>query len=280
MIFNFIFLFSFVNMPAKRKHAPSKSKRTKRSTSSRGTTYARKGRYLGGTQKNTQSDRIPTCGIRAVGFRNSFALRGPVPVRSFCTHRYVECNSITANAISGLSNTPVTYRLNTGWDPNISGVGHQAYGWNEMGNFYGLYTITHVSVQIDVYSNLSTTAAVCWQIQSSQASGATFIGRKYEDFLEKPACGAVLCNVSTGTQNVTSINLGKMSIAEIDGIPEDRVINDDVYSANKAAIPSFGPILFVGCVDAGGNVNAFVNYTITFVYHAIWTNRKDLPVSS
>lgn len=84
----------------------------------------------------------------------TYALRYPVPVKAKRTLRYVE-NAITLNP--GVAGIAADYVISANglFDPNVTGVGHQPIGFDQMMQMYNHYTVIGAKLTA-IFSSIDT----------------------------------------------------------------------------------------------------------------------------
>lgn len=73
-------------------------------------------------------------------FRPSFMQRYPVPVKAKRTLRYMETGVTLNPGVGGLA-ADYVFSANGLYDPNVTGVGHQPIGFDQMMQMYNHYTV-------------------------------------------------------------------------------------------------------------------------------------------
>jgi len=87
------------------------------------------------------------------------ALGDPFPVRWNKTLLYGQLNTLTAGA-SGLFGTEQVFRLNSLFDPDLTGTGHQPYGFDTLASLYYRYKVRAVRVMVR-FSDPSADGVLC-----------------------------------------------------------------------------------------------------------------------
>lgn len=204
--------------------------------------------------------------------RNKLLYMSAMPPTTFTRHRY--CSRITlTGGLGGITGSPHVFRLNGMFDPDITLVGHQPLYYDQMAALYATYCVYKVSIQLQVYGSATATNAIAWRLGSSN-DPFTFAGLLWEDFNENPNCGSVPLAIYNGGNNVNTIEIGTYTIAELDGVKMQKVLQDDLYSAQTSANPANGPMLQLGITDLQLNNNPACFALVTLVFHARWTDRK------
>jgi len=82
-----------------------------------------------------------------IGKPNNF---NTFPPTMFAQHKYVEDFNFFTDNLTGLMGTDYAFRLNSMYDPNFSGTGHQPQGYDQMASVYGRYTVYKVRLSIRI----------------------------------------------------------------------------------------------------------------------------------
>lgn len=160
---------------------------------------------------------------------------------------------ITAGA-SGLIGTTKVFSLNSCFDPDNSGVGHQPYGYDQLCTSTGpylRYKVINTKVQVTVTAGSSGAQSSCWLVFAihNPSTSATISGLDLATAREKHNTKAVFIP-STGNQQKTF---------EFD-LPQYELHNwtrlqFDAESANTTggynSNPGSQPLLEIGCCEPG-----------------------------
>jgi hypothetical protein len=84
---------------------------------------------------------------------------GPVARRALFVLPYDQNYTLTVGSVSTFG-TGQVFRLNSCFDPDETGVGHQPYGWDQITPFYGTYKVIKCDVDIQ-FSFPSAAGVVC-----------------------------------------------------------------------------------------------------------------------
>jgi len=198
--------------------------------------------------------------------------RGPFPPEIFTKHRYSENVTLTTGT-GGIYGTLQTYRLNSLYDPNLSGTGHQPYGFDEVVNIYGRYCVTDVDIQLTLSGSQNTNNTLGYLITPA---GYTFnmAGLLAADVNEIPGGGTLVGNVATTAQGQSTVRLGTIPIGTIEGRTKASILSERDYSADYTTSPLISPVLTLGLANSSsvGATQSIV--TVTFVFHCRWNHRR------
>jgi len=122
---------------------PGKKKKTKRNAN-RGVS-APIGQNVGLYGRNALAP-VSVRTLKSIGF----------PAVSHTTHRYVQAGSLSATVGSlGLQQ----FRANSLFDPDLTGTGHQPYGFDQWKTYYGTYMVTSSRISLECIVITSPTLA-------------------------------------------------------------------------------------------------------------------------
>lgn len=184
---------------------------------------------------------------RGLGF-NTSAVRGgdPLPPRLPICLRYSDVRVLTAAA----NYNGYTYRGNSLFDPDQTGVGSQPVYFDQLSALYQKYRITrfHYEVRVSVTSgtgafvaiaNTNATTAASW---ASAEAAAGYPGSK------SGACG--------GAGSPPLILKGTCDIGTIYGVPRTTIMSDPSFLALVSA--NIGNSVYMAiCVDTAGATDSF-----------------------
>lgn len=186
----------------------------------------------------------------------------PIPDRYMCKMKYADAFQIPAIG------SVYRFNLNSTFDPNRSGTGHQPYGRDQLATLYNRYRVWKVSYAISFF-NSSTTAkvAVC---PSNIEMGAGTVSEIMENPLSKWAL-----QIPGGSQKVIK---GTVDLARLTGRTRTQYMSDDRYQAEQGSSPAELLILNIfgqSIADASIAIDACINLT----YHVEWFDRQSLSQS-
>jgi hypothetical protein len=196
----------------------------------------------------------------------------PMPDR-FVTHmKYSTLVTLTTSGIG----IPAywAFRMNSIFDPDLSGTGHQPLSHDEFTPFYTKYTVTGMSYVV-TFSNQSTTESVdVVVVQRPNSNATTVIDTAMESaFSQKGVIGPEVGG------NAIRVFRGNASIAKVRGVPAFKVLNDNDYSALIGANPVTVPTLQIFAMDQPGTVVTTIYARVELTYHVQLYDRKVLTQS-
>lgn len=197
----------------------------------------------------------------------------PIPDRFFTRLRYSE---LYAQTYGGLA-VPSIYqwRLQSIFDPNLTGVGHQPLGHDQFQLLYNRYRVYGVRYKI-TFVNQETTRHYDIAILLRPN---TVTPTKVETILEGPYCQRGVLGVEGSGQAVRTFS-GYCSNPKILGITKNAYKNDDQNQALIGANSTVaGPILSTVISNQNTGDTGTVNVRVELTYYVEFFDRKSLSES-
>lgn len=217
-------------------------------------------------RKNTRAPmrRYKKKGIRKGGNRLTTVIRGlqPFPSRYICKMKYVDAlNDIGGPALSGYGN--FQFLVNSGFDPNATGTGHQPYGWDTMSSLYNRYRVISCKYVVSgtVYSAGVPQDGIIGVVPANEGINSPTGG--VAEFQENPR-SKFIQQTAAGDLRVLK---GNVYIPTLVGRTKSQYMADDRYQALTNANPQEAAVLnvFFGRQDGlAVSVNADLNVTLEF----------------
>lgn len=182
----------------------------------------------------------------------------PTPSRFITRHKYAE--AITTNSL-GLN----TYRwnLNSLFDPNRTGLGHQPYGYDQIGILYNRYRVISAKYVLSV---ISDTANIAFAVLPSNEAAPPITN--VSEARENPRAKYMTQNPG-GTLKVLK---GNVYLPSLTGRTKTQYMSADSYQAQTGSSPS--EIMVLNCFAQGLNDDAaFVTnptFNILIEYTVEW----------
>lgn len=274
----FLLLF-YQKMPYARNIRRSTVKRAARRTTRRAKfgTGAAKQSY-GKASRNAQTARYPAFSYNLGDARHidrPLVQGGAMPATLFTRHRYSEQLIIYADNLTGRTGSEVAFRMNSLWDPNLTGAGHQALGFDQMTPFYKRHVVYKVDCQVRVVGKFGTAVTFCAVNVRPSTSTYVLQGlKKGDEILEQPG-NTLMDGAINQTWNSTYY------IADVEGVSRQKIMIEDVYQETDAGFPSSCPYLSVaaGTWDEPASSTNGLYVVVSFVYHTRWDHLNPLPQS-
>lgn len=180
---------------------------------------------------------------------------------------YIDSGNISSLTLTPLTGTPSVFRLNSLFDPLLSGAGtnHQPYSFDQLSGLYRQYKVTAVTVELTFYGPSNGRMFGAAQFRSSQDTGPDCNGRNYYDIGERN--GGWVSTISNAGNRV-AIMRQRVNLWELEGLTFDQYIADDTYEALMSANPQKSPLLELAVGDFDSNASSSCIYTIKFIFHA------------
>lgn len=165
------------------------------------------------------------------------------------------------------------FNLNSVWDPDRTGTGHQAYGFDSMALIYNRYRVVSCGwrIQAPLLSSANPVTVACI------ASNDTSINWPDSGvMLENPRAKYITQNPGAATTSLS----GKVYLPKLAGRTKTQYMADDQYQSNVLGNPTESMLLYIQTFAA---VNGFqasaVPLQVVLEYTVEWFDSKHLPQS-
>lgn len=177
----------------------------------------------------------------------------PIPQRYICKMKYAE--DVTTDGVTGM----YRFNLNSVFDPNRTGVGHQPYAFDTLATLYNRYRVIACGWRIT--SPSSTANRQVGAIPSNEA--LTF--GTFAELKENPRAKYVTQMQGGDAQLVRS----KVYLPSLVGRTKTQYMADDRYQADVTSSPAELAILNILVANQTGapvasDVNVILEYTVEF----------------
>lgn len=181
----------------------------------------------------------------------------PIPSRFITKMKYAE-----AAVLSGIGMQTYRWNLNSLWDPNRTGLGHQPYGFDQLtGTIYNRYRVISCKYVVSAISDNFNIA--CAVLPSNEAAPPI---SNVSEARENPRCQYLVQNPG-GTLKVIT---GTVSIPKLMGRTKAQYMASDSYQAQYSASPTELAVLNVytqglsddASVTIPTTVNILLEYTV------------------
>lgn len=189
----------------------------------------------------------------------------PFAQRYITKMKYAEVRTVTGPAAGGL--VQYNFRLNSIFDPNLTGVGHQPYGHDQLADIYNRYRVYRVDYAISALNTDGATNYSVVGVVPANEQIATFIG--VSDIMESPRAKYI----TQAPNAALKVLKGSVSLASLAGRTKSQYMSDDRYQAEFLANPAESLILNIlagtitGTGGTGGTGTNVMNLSISLVYH-------------
>lgn len=206
-------------------------------------------------KKATGARRRPALRRRRQQLTNVNRGLQPISSRYICKMKYSEV--ITTNAITG----DYAFNLNSIFDPNRTGAGHQPYGHDTLFTLYNRYRVIACGWRIQF---LPSTAGIPITVTSFPANELVVFPTGSEA-KENPRTRYITQTVGGGAMTLK----GKQYIPALVGRTKSQYMSDDRYQAQMGTSPNELAILNLqaftsGDVPSSNTLQILLEYTVEF----------------
>jgi len=227
--------------------------------------------------KKTPGIRTSTWNQTNNAFNPGAAMFCPVPQKLFISHKYSQDVVLTCG-VGGISGTGHIFSLNDLHDPDKTGVGHQPYGFDQLGSLYNRYKVykTELALDFSSPSNTSSRTYGCYQLLNPSNYSVSTAGLLVEDYQERPRADAI--RIVDGT-DPTLVNFTTF-LPEVVGCKSmmDAQYGDN-YTGNTAGGPANQIAVSLNTCNEVGTDSVAISCRVRIVYHCMWYNPKMLAQS-
>lgn len=207
--------------------------------------------------------------------QNPYLRRGPVNDVFFTKHRYIDTITLNSEAVAGLMGSCHFFRLNSLYDTDMTGVGHQASGFYQIAQMYQRYTVYGVSVRLSIGNCVDANTILGYWIHPSSMS-LTMTGMDPKRVGESPGQGATFSQTDGGISAWRTVDLGYTNIATVQGRTMSQLLAEDNFSADQTSNPVTTPYLQLSAGSITAVALRSLSVRIEMVFHTRWTQRKSL----
>ena len=188
----------------------------------------------------------------------------PIPQRFITKMKYSEI--LTTDSVGH-------YRMNLNsiFDPNRTGVGHQPYGFDTLATLYNRYRVISCGYRISTYTNSGGAVVNLGAIPANEE--LTF--NTFSELRENPR--AKYIHQSTGGEIVYLT--GKTYIPSLVGRTKAQYMADDRYQAQVNGNPNELAVLNIVSVPGGGDTPTAASFQIVMEYTVEFFDIKHLGQS-
>ncbi len=189
----------------------------------------------------------------------------PFAQRYITKMKYAEVRAVSGPTSGGL--VQYNFRLNSIFDPNLTGVGHQPYGHDQLADIYNRYRVYRVDYAISALNTDGATNYSVIGVVPANEQISTFIG--VSDIMESPRAKYI----TQAPNAALKVLKGTVNLASLSGRTKSQYMSDDRYQAEFLANPAESLILNIlagtitGTGGTGGTGTNVMNLSISLVYH-------------
>lgn len=187
----------------------------------------------------------------------------PIPERYICKMKYSDTFQITA-----AGGSIYRFNLNSIFDPNRTGVGHQPYGRDQLATLFNRYRVFKCAYAITFYSSANTLRLAA--IPSNVEMGLGSVSEAVENPLAKWGT-----QTPGGTIKVVS---GTVYLPSLVGRSKSQYLADDRYQAQMSESPLEAAVLNIIAQTIADSATT-IDCTISLTYHVECFDRNSLAQS-
>lgn len=214
-------------------------------------------------RRRTQGGRMPVAYIRRGVFRQYNDV-DPFPPSQVVKFTYTQTVPLTSGT-GGIYGTEQAYRLNSLYDPDLTGVGHQPYGHDQMALIYRQYKVVGVNIKIN-WTAPDAQGMLCAACITNPNDTYSTSGKGADDLAEKPMCHVKSIS-NSGSQKMEWRQY--MPMSELVGVTKSQFRNSTgtPYCALFGTNPSDMPLLRLNVANLYGNAGQKVYARTTITYY-------------
>lgn len=195
----------------------------------------------------------------------------PLGLSKKVTHRYVE-QHLDLNP--GLGGNPAEYFFSANglYDPNITGVGHQPLGFDQIGVFFDHYTVIYSQINV-WFNNLDSGRA---QFVGIKMDDNSVVSGSIPDFVENGLVKWGYCNCTCSGGESTLLSM-EMDVSKFMGRPS--IMSEDELRGDTGSNPADQAYWHLMVAPNAADDANIVRCLVEITYVAVWTEPKDIPAS-
>ena len=206
--------------------------------------------------------------------RRSFVPRGPyIKASPFPDSISVELPYVSALTLAtpaAFSMTNQIWRMNSVYDPDYSGAGHQPQGFDEYALLYASYRVNYVDVVIEAFTGAGEASTVMYGIMPQQGA---ILPTSPEAFAENEnTVTGLLRPYSGGTAGTMDTNVvfkKRVYPHRLMGLEWEQYLTDSNSSSAVTGNPAYTPQLIFGIAATDSTVSSVetltkLRYNVTF----------------
>lgn len=194
---------------------------------------------------------------------------GPFPTRYLTKLRYSQINALSFGGAGQAYN--YQFRLNSIFDPDLTGTGHQPLGHDEFAMLYNRYRVYGVSYTITLSNQEAKHVEICIAHRPNTNTTTYF-----DTIRESTSTKHRITLGEEGSGQANRSVRGYAGVAATRGVSRREVQTDDNYQAAFGQNPVFTPTLVIYLSNQNTNETASVNMRVDLVYHVEVFDRKQL----
>lgn len=205
-----------------------------------------------------------------------FAKSHPFPVKLFKPLLYTEMIRLTTGA-AGVFGAIQKFRLNSLFDPDETGTGHQPYGRDTMAAIYNRYKVHACNIKMTLIDPSSDGVCVGCMLNGPSTTSDTLAGLTIEQVGERNMASVKFINNSGGQ---VKKYFQKIFMADVMGVTRQQYRNDlDNTTAAMGGNPADEITFQMAAADIRGDTSRDVVVKIDILYKIEFTERITLAQS-
>lgn len=206
-------------------------------------------------------------------------IRGdPFPAFKYCKLTYSQRFTLTAGT-AGIIGTEQVFRLNSLYDPDFTGTGHQPYLFDQVAALYRKYIVSGCKIRATFTDPgvSGTTGTYCYAMLQASGGSDTLTGSDQDYIREQPLTWSKFIS-DTGNQKAVLNQY--VSMPKLEGLTRIQWGAEvATYGASVGANPSRTPYLRVAIGSDTGAANASCTVRVDLQYYCKFYDRESAPQS-
>lgn len=199
----------------------------------------------------------------------------PFPVRMFVTQRYGQLNTLTAGS-AGLFGSEQIFRLNSLFDPDLTGTGHQPYGFDTLASIYNRYKVHAVTARLR-WSDPSADGVIVAANFQAPGVPTSITGSDPNTIMERLGMWTANLN-NTGDQEVVFTQ--RFTLPDLCGCTKQQFdSNTEDYQSAVSTSPVRTPFLRLAIAALDGSSTPTVRCETLLIFEVEYFERLILPQS-
>ncbi len=205
----------------------------------------------------------------------SFKAIDPFPPQIRRRLKYADLFQLATAASTGNFGAEQRFRVNSLYDPDYSGTGHQPYGYDQISNLYNKYRVDRVWFKI-IFTTPGSAADVLCAASISPGTSAALATFAPAVPLEWP--NTMVGHLSSSGERKVVLT-GTIDLAVLCGVPRHKYESEDSYSAAVGANPSQVALLSFAVASFSGSASQATSVLCELEYDAVLYERVILGQS-
>jgi hypothetical protein len=196
----------------------------------------------------------------------AFKMLDPFPPQVKRTLKYASTHTLATDATTGAFGPEQRYSLNSLYDPDVSGGGHQPYGFDQLFALYSKYRVDRVSWKITFTTPGATADMICGSAITPVSSGSSLATKLIYYVAEWPNTNTA--HLSSSGARVAYIT-GTIDLWDLVGVSKERYQTDDIFCAANNASPSQVAYINYAVGSYSGSTSQACSTLIELSYEAV-----------